>query len=127
MSPINTPTSTLVSRGDKPDTFNSMPQWLELIVALILCVAFVMGIMFLVKATGHACNFAPPWRRGLAESGSGSERARQQSPSFGPDTMTWLRPPPPAYIHPPRYLAPVKDQMHPNEVGIDYKRDAPTL
>lgn len=104
--------------------------------AFNLAVVFAMGIMFLVKAAAHACGFAPPcFGRGLMKRGTGdtSERA-WQSPSFGRDatgmslSMPRLRPPPPAYINPPCYLAPVpKDDMHPKELGVDREVNAPTL
>lgn len=40
MAPTKETTRTLkslISRDDKPDTFATMPQWLGVVIALILC------------------------------------------------------------------------------------------
>jgi len=110
------------------DLSTDMPQWAVVVIAIVICLAFVIAVMIAVGAIGHCCVCGQtasalssrtnrrgprcPWRfrqrgRGLFPHRLMADDDRrptvQDYPSVDTITLASVRPPPPVYVHPPVY------------------------
>jgi len=94
---------------DVDTNLSRMPRWAVIPLVFITCLVLAAVIMCTVRTVGHLCPFGcqedEAWSRQQFGPRGPGEIVRPHNASDDTMTLAVIRPPPPAYTHPPQYGA----------------------